>query len=127
MTIVITPLISLMQDQCFNLQAVGIRAETINGETPAAVATSMLKGVIAGHTVGGEKSKAASKGKGKGKGREESIEIEEVVDSREIKLIYVSPFVPPCWIQLCCPAGFSCVALLDSADVSPIVYTREIG
>ena len=92
-TIVITPLISLMQDQCYNLQAVNVRAEAINGETPAAVATAMLKSIIAGTSAGGAKSKATTKGKGKGKEREDSVEFEEVTDTREIKLIYVSPSI----------------------------------
>ena len=74
-----------MSDQCFNLQAVGIRAEAINGDTSAVVATAMLKSVISGTTAGGGKPKSNAKGKQ----RENSIEIEEAVDAREIKLIYV--------------------------------------
>lgn len=35
-TLVVTPLISLMQDQVYNLNKVGVRAEMINGATSAA-------------------------------------------------------------------------------------------
>lgn len=73
-TLVVTPLISLMQDQVYNLQKLGIRAETINGGTSAADAKLILNRLLEG------------KSKGKGKEKEKAD-----LDEREVKLIYVTP------------------------------------
>lgn len=43
MTLVISPLISLMQDQCANLKQRGIAAVTLNTRTPASVAKPILQ------------------------------------------------------------------------------------
>jgi superfamily II DNA helicase RecQ len=45
-TLVVSPLISLMMDQCENLKQRGIAAATINSKTPVARATRMLTDLI---------------------------------------------------------------------------------
>lgn len=97
-TLVITPLISLMQDQTYNLRQNGVRAEMLNSATSKEDAK-----MITARMVNGGKANVP-KGKGKGKGQdikrvkkevnwdeEESEEDVTEEDEREIKLVYVSP------------------------------------
>jgi ATP-dependent DNA helicase Q1 len=97
-TLVITPLISLMQDQTYNLRQNSVRAEMLNSATSKEDA----KMITARMVNGGKANVPKGKGKGKGKGKdikpmkkevdwdaeEEEDETEE--DEREIKLVYVS-------------------------------------
>lgn len=75
-TLVVTPLLSLMQDQIYNLRAVGVRAETIHGATSAADAKAILKRLVEGGVKQGKRKRS-----------QEDVEIDE--DEREVKLIYV--------------------------------------
>ncbi|KAM0748733.1 ATP-dependent DNA helicase [Meredithblackwellia eburnea MCA 4105] len=79
-TVVITPLISLMQDQTYNLNALKIRAEMINSATTQEEARSIQKRMISGGNVS-----APSRGKGK------VVTMPTGEDEREIKLVYVTP------------------------------------
>lgn len=80
-TLVVTPLISLMQDQCYNLRLRGIRAEMLNAATSQADSKAIIQRIISG---GG--SQSTKKGKGKA-ARGTNTNGED--DEREIKLIYV--------------------------------------
>lgn len=81
-TLVVTPLISLMQDQCYNLRANGVRAEMINGSTSKSDAAALMRRLRDGGT------DASPKGKGKGRAATNAFEHD---DEREIKLMYVTP------------------------------------
>ncbi|KAL8280821.1 hypothetical protein RQP46_006825 [Phenoliferia psychrophenolica] len=75
-TVVVTPLISLMQDQTYNLRAVGVRAEMLNAATSQSDARTIMKRLVTGGL--------ASSLKGKGKSKAAQLSVDE--DEREIKL-----------------------------------------
>lgn len=78
-TICITPLISLMQDQTYNLKKLHIEAEMIHAETNKQDLKEIMRRMLIGLTV--------AKGKGKAK--------ELAQQEKEIKLVYVRRFFDP--------------------------------
>ena len=74
-----------MQDQTYNLKAVGVRAEMLNAATPQSDARTIMNRMVTGGL--------AATIKGKGKSRAVQLSVDE--DEREIKLVYVSrPTLP---------------------------------
>ncbi|KAK4703966.1 hypothetical protein P7C70_g2253, partial [Phenoliferia sp. Uapishka_3] len=80
-TVVVTPLISLMQDQTYNLNELNIRAEMLNAATDQAEAKNLMKRMVTGGNT------SAAKGSGKGK----AVPLRTDEDEREIKLVFVTP------------------------------------
>ncbi|SGY99532.1 BQ5605_C034g11289 [Microbotryum silenes-dioicae] len=81
-TVVITPLISLMDDQCFNLRELGVSAEMLNASTTSEDQRWIMKRLV------GNSQAASTNKKGKAKAELQDSELEE---KDLIKLVYVTP------------------------------------
>ncbi|SCV70022.1 BQ2448_1416 [Microbotryum intermedium] len=80
-TVVITPLISLMDDQCFNLRELGVNAEMLNASTTSEDQRSIMK-----RLVGNSQAPTTKKGKAKAEPQETELDEKDL-----IKLVYVTP------------------------------------
>lgn len=64
-TLVVSPLLSLMKDQCDGLCARGVRAVQLNSAVPAREQATVIESLQAGKEAGKEEGKGAGKGAGK--------------------------------------------------------------